>query len=115
VRRRNNGWRLIQKERSIFCQERGRAIWSGRFHLRLTNAAPTLTINLTMYRRPKFLELLLEIREEMAREADLDIDQFVQNLNREPRAEKAKSAATAANARLNGSEMKKAVARGRKR
>ena len=66
-----------------------------------------------MYRRPKFLELLLEIREEMAREADLDIDQFVQNLNREPRVEEAKSAA--ANARLNGSEMKKTVARGRKR
>jgi hypothetical protein len=33
-----------------------------------------------MYRRPKFLELLLEIRETMASEADHDIDQFMQNL-----------------------------------
>ena len=30
-----------------------------------------------MYRRPKFLEVLLSIREEMAREADYDIDLFV--------------------------------------
>lgn len=31
-----------------------------------------------MYRRPKFLELLLKIREEMAREADYDVDFFVE-------------------------------------
>ena len=31
-----------------------------------------------MYRRPKFLELLLKIREEMAREADHDVDFFVE-------------------------------------
>ena len=31
-----------------------------------------------MYRRPKFLEVLLEIREEMAREADYDVDFFVE-------------------------------------
>lgn len=68
-----------------------------------------------MYRRPKFLELLLEIREEMAREADLDIDQFVHNLNCEPRVEQPTSTAPAATARVNGSEMKKAVASGRKR
>jgi len=30
-----------------------------------------------MYRRPKFLETLLEIRREMALEADYDIDLFV--------------------------------------
>ena len=30
-----------------------------------------------MYRRPKFLELLLEIRREMAHEADYDTDLFV--------------------------------------
>ena len=30
-----------------------------------------------MYRRPKFLELLLEIRREMALEADYDVDLFV--------------------------------------
>lgn len=29
-----------------------------------------------MYRRPKFLEVLIRIREEMAREADYDTDLF---------------------------------------
>ena len=29
-----------------------------------------------MYRRPKFLELLHEIREEMSREADYDVEDF---------------------------------------
>jgi hypothetical protein len=31
-----------------------------------------------MYRRPKFLEVLLEIRQAMSREADYDIDLFVE-------------------------------------
>lgn len=31
-----------------------------------------------MYRRPKFLEVLLKIREEMAREADYDADLFAE-------------------------------------
>jgi hypothetical protein len=31
-----------------------------------------------MYRRPRFLEILLKIREEMAREADYDVDFFVE-------------------------------------
>lgn len=31
-----------------------------------------------MYRRPKFLEVLLEIRQEMARQADYDVDLFVE-------------------------------------
>jgi hypothetical protein len=31
-----------------------------------------------MYRRPKFLEILLEIRQEMAREADYDTDLFAE-------------------------------------
>jgi hypothetical protein len=31
-----------------------------------------------MYRRPKFLEVLLKIREEMARESDYDVDFFVE-------------------------------------
>ena len=31
-----------------------------------------------MYRRPKFLEKLLEIRREMAHEADYDVDLFVE-------------------------------------
>lgn len=32
-----------------------------------------------MYRRPKFLEILLEIREEMSREAEFDIGLFVES------------------------------------
>ena len=31
-----------------------------------------------MYRRPKFLEILLDIRQEMAHEADYDVDLFVE-------------------------------------
>ena len=31
-----------------------------------------------MYRRPKFLELLLEIRQEMAAEADYDVELFAE-------------------------------------
>jgi hypothetical protein len=31
-----------------------------------------------MYRRPKFLEVILKIREEMAREADYDVDFFAE-------------------------------------
>lgn len=31
-----------------------------------------------MYRRPKFLEILLDIRQEMSREADYDADLFAE-------------------------------------
>lgn len=31
-----------------------------------------------MYRRPKFLEILIDIRQEMAREADYDSDLFAE-------------------------------------
>lgn len=31
-----------------------------------------------MYRRPKFLEILLEIRQTMSREADYDVDLFAE-------------------------------------
>lgn len=31
-----------------------------------------------MYRRPKFLEILLSVRQEMAREADYDVDLFAE-------------------------------------
>ena len=34
--------------------------------------------NLPMYRRPKFLEVLHKIREEMSREADYDVDLFAE-------------------------------------
>ena len=33
-----------------------------------------------MYRRPKFLEVLLEIRQEMARQADYDVDLFAETV-----------------------------------
>jgi hypothetical protein len=36
-----------------------------------------------MYRRPKFLEVLHEIREEMSRQADYDVDLFVEMLRSE--------------------------------
>ena len=32
----------------------------------------------SIYRRPKFLELLLEIRQQMARDADYDVDLFAE-------------------------------------
>jgi hypothetical protein len=36
-----------------------------------------------MYRRPKFLEVLHEIREEMSREADYDMESFAEMLKKE--------------------------------
>ena len=33
-----------------------------------------------MYRRPKFLEVLLEIRQEMSRESDYDVDLFAEKI-----------------------------------
>lgn len=44
----------------------------------MTKKNLTFTIAKTMYRRPKFLEILLEIREEMSREADYDVDLFAE-------------------------------------
>lgn len=35
-------------------------------------------VNLPMYRRPKFLEVLHAIREEMSREVDYDVDLFAE-------------------------------------
>jgi len=51
-----------------------------------TDSGPTFTIgnrqsaieNVLMYRRPKFLEVLHAIREEMSREADYDVDLFAE-------------------------------------
>ena len=36
-----------------------------------------------MYRRPKFLEVLHEIREQMSREADYDMESFAEMLRKE--------------------------------
>jgi len=33
-----------------------------------------------MYRRPKFLQVLLEIREQMSRDIDYDVDLFVEKV-----------------------------------
>ncbi len=37
-----------------------------------------------MYRRSKFLEVLIEIRQKMAREADFDTDLFVERVRSNP-------------------------------
>ncbi len=37
-----------------------------------------------MYRRSKFLEVLIEIRQKMAREADFDTDLFVERVRSKP-------------------------------
>jgi len=37
-----------------------------------------------MYRKPKFLEVLHEIRQQMARECDYDVDLFTQRLRMGP-------------------------------
>lgn len=39
-----------------------------------------------MYRKPKFLEVLHEIREEMSREADYDIDLFAELVRSDKRS-----------------------------
>ncbi len=41
-----------------------------------------------MYRRPKFLEILLEIRQEMSREADYDVDLFAEMIRSDKFAKK---------------------------
>lgn len=55
-----------------------------------------------MYRRPKFLEILLDIRQEMAREADFDADLFAE-LVRHGSRDKI-TAAPQPGRKLNGSE-----------
>ncbi len=40
----------------------------------------TFRFSLNMYRRPKFLEVLLEIRQKMSREADYDVDLFAEKV-----------------------------------
>lgn len=42
-----------------------------------TNRKPKIR-NLPLYRRPKFLEVLHAIREDMSREADYDVDLFAE-------------------------------------
>ena len=60
-----------------------------------------------MYRRPRFLEILIGIREEMARDADFDVDLFVENLRtgRQPSVRSKKYS-------MNGDEKSKAAVHG---
>lgn len=57
-----------------------------------------------MYRRPKFLEVLISIRQEMAREADYDTDLFAERVRSGPRAKRTHS--LSAEDAQNGSEPK---------
>jgi hypothetical protein len=60
----------------------------------LTIDLERFTIHLIMYRRSKFLEVLHQIREEMSREADYDMDYFaemVRNSEGERQREKGKN------------------------
>jgi hypothetical protein len=47
-----------------------------------------------MYRRPKFLEILLEIRRDMALEADYDVELFAETARSGNRSAKPKSRRT---------------------
>lgn len=55
-----------------------------------------------MYRRPKFLEVLLEIREEMSRQAEYDVDLFAEKMrpNRKAKEKKDPDANEASDGRL---------------
>ena len=74
--------------RSSF-QRRRRIFLAGHRHARVSRAHRLITIDdsrftihneLTMYRRPKFLEVLLEIRRTMSRSADYDVDLFAEKI-----------------------------------
>ena len=53
-----------------------------------------------MYRRPKFLEILDEIREEMSREADYDADYFAELLRSGMRSGRSNSVSPAGRIKL---------------
>jgi hypothetical protein len=50
-----------------------------------------------MYRRPKFLEILIAIREDMARQADYDTDLFAEMVRADLRPSRLKSYSVAEN------------------
>ncbi|NOT48638.1 MAG: hypothetical protein HOP17_12925 [Acidobacteria bacterium] len=60
-----------------------------------------------MYRRPKFLEVLIRIREEMAREADYDTDLFTEMVRSGKASRKKKTHSLADAATQNGVEGKR--------
>ena len=55
-----------------------------------------------MYRRARFLEILIAIREEMAREADFDVDLFVENVRTGHRHVRARTHSMTKDEPLNG-------------
>ena len=60
-----------------------------------------------MYRRPKFLELLIKIREEMAREADFDVDLFVERVRTGQRGSSGEAYSLADDEEVSGSTQRK--------
>jgi rRNA maturation endonuclease Nob1 len=61
--------------------------------------------SLCMYRRPKFLEVLHEIREEMSREADYDMEAFAEIIrNEEGKRQKEKGKNIKDDERLTGDD-----------
>ena len=67
-----------------------------------------------MYRRARFLEILIAIREEMAREADFDVDLFVENVRTGHRLKRTGTHSMAKDAPSNGKqETKKSRKAGR--
>lgn len=68
-----------------------------------------------MYRRSKFLELLLAIREEMAEEAEYDLDLFVQDLRAHDVGRRSAGQARGDKLPVNGTSPAKKTASGRKR
>jgi hypothetical protein len=60
-----------------------------------------------MYRRPRFLEILIAIREEMAREADFDVDLFVENVRTGHRPPRRRTRSLAKDATPNGKQENK--------
>jgi hypothetical protein len=72
-----------------------------------------------MYRKPRFLEVLHEIREEMSREADYDVDLFTEmvRVGRKPRhgPERNIRGFRSRAPRADESEVEKTTSHGRKR
>jgi hypothetical protein len=65
-----------------------------------------------MYRRPKFLEVLLDIRQEMAHEVDFDTDLFAEMIRSGRHTEPTRSHSLALDEEKRGSARKKKVGTG---
>ena len=69
---------VVQYGRGILCANDRDAGVSGVGGNGASDIGPVGLIRPIMYRRPKFLEVLHTIREEMSREADYDVDLFAE-------------------------------------